>query len=93
MIATLPIDPSTLKTAQRIARERDCSVEEVVRTAVSEYADAQLHLPGLPQPSEPDTELAVTIPMPLNSRAVTIRIANRSALQVKPILPEFEDPT
>ena len=89
--ATLQVDHSTLKTAERIARERDCSVEEVIRDAVSEYAGT--HVNGTPSavpfvPIEPESELALNIPMPMTSRPVTIHIVNRSTLGPKPILSD-----
>jgi hypothetical protein len=92
--ANLHVDHATLETAERIARERDCSVTEVVRDAISEYAGA--HVNGLPPtlasaPVEPDTELAITVPIPFPSRPVTIGIVKRSTLGPNPVLSEFED--
>jgi hypothetical protein len=92
--ANLHVDHTTLEMAERIARERDCSVAEVVRDAISEYAGS--HVNGLPPtlapaPGEPDTELAVTIAMPFPSRPVTIGIVKRSTLGPNPVLSEFEE--
>ena len=89
----LQIDFSTLETVERIARNLDCSVEDIVRDAVSEFAANQVDKVPNRAPMVPESELAATISMPTFSRPVTIRIANRSTLLPAPILPDFDEAT
>jgi hypothetical protein len=86
--ATMQVDHSTLKTAERIARERNCPVEDVVRDAVIEYLGVHANATTPAVPNEPETELPLSLLMPLSSRPVTIRIARRSTLSPAPIHSE-----
>jgi len=85
MNQTIPMDSVTLQTAQRIARARDCSIEDVVRDAISRLESNPMKM------VEPDSELVATIPMPVSSRAVSIRIISRSPLSPQPVPPVAEE--
>jgi hypothetical protein len=78
----LPIDVTTMQAAERIAQVRQCTVEDVVREAILQYGTAPL--------AEPESELAITVPMPVCPRPVIVRIRSRAKLAPAPVLPEVE---
>ena len=70
------------------SRKSEAAVQSALETAMEKYAGT--HVNGTPYAvptvrTEPETELARNIPMPMTTRPVTIHIVNRTTLATKPI--------